>query len=132
MYDLVSQLPVIGSPEMREDVNSLKKNKNRVDAMSSTFDFFINGNWLYENKQIYEVIDKLSAEERMEFNADCRTMDWPLFLQNYIEGLAIWVLKEDKVAPVHGLRQMIIKNKFFGDHMKLLWNSQQNFIAKNS
>jgi hypothetical protein len=43
-----------------------------------------------------------------------------MFLQNYIEGLAIWVLKEDKVAPIHGLQQVIIKNKDFGDHIKMV------------
>ena len=117
---------------MRDQVTSLKKTKIRLDAMSSTFDFFINGDWHYENKQIYEVIAKLSEEEKEEFNADCRQINWIMFLQNYIEGLAIWVLKEDKVAPIHGLKQVIIKNKDFGDHIKMVQNRQTNFLPKNS
>ena len=88
---------------MRKQVNDLKKVKGRVDGMKDVFDFFINGNWHYENKQIYHVINKLSPEERLEFACDCRQLDWPKFLLNYIEGLAIWVLNEDKVAPIHGM-----------------------------
>ena len=103
MLDVVSHLPVVGNQKMRENVTTLKKINSRLEGMSDTFTFFIKGNWLYENKQIYEVINKMSPEERVEFNADCREMRWPKFLQNYAEGLAIWVLKEDKVAPIHGL-----------------------------
>lgn len=46
-----------------------------------------------------EVLKLLSAEERLEFNCDCRNMKWDTFIRDYIKGMAIWALKEDVVEP---------------------------------
>ena len=69
--------------------------------MIGIFDFFINGNWHYENKNIYKVMDMLSPEELKEFNCDCRDIEWNSYLINYTIGMGIWCRKEDQVAPGH-------------------------------
>ena len=38
--------------------------------------FFINGDWHFENKKIFDVIDKLSDEEKELFSCDVRQIDW--------------------------------------------------------
>lgn len=67
------------------------KANNAVDIM----DFFINGDWQYENKRIDNALAMMSAEERIEFQCDTKTIEWEPYLINYIRGLSIWALNED-------------------------------------
>jgi len=53
------------------------------------------------NSKMYNVTKLLSDEERKSFNCDTRTIEWYPYLKNYIEGMAVWVLKEHKCSPEH-------------------------------
>ena len=57
-----------------------------------------------ENKKIYEVLKYLSQQEKSEFNCDIKSIKWGEYLEKYLKGLAIWVLKEDMVAPSHNFK----------------------------
>lgn len=80
----------------------LKKIYQKTDDTLEIFNFFIQGDWHYLNNRIYTLIDKMSPEERAEFNCDCQ-YDWFTYTKNYIKGLSIWALKEDQIEPIHGL-----------------------------
>ena len=71
--------------------------------MVHIFDFFINGNWLFESQNIYNVLNRMSPEEQLEFECDPQKIDWQYTLYCYIKGLQIFVMNEDHVAPIHGL-----------------------------
>jgi len=86
--------------------------------MYPIFDFFISGNWHYENKNIYQLLAQMSKEEQKEFECDCRKVDWDELMVNYVKGMAIYVLKEEMIAPEHNLQQIIIMNKFPMDDIK--------------
>ena len=77
--------------------------KDKTDSAVEIMDFFINGDWHYENSRIQEAYKLMSPEEAEEFDCDCRAIDWPSYLHNYIKGLAIWALNEDQISPEHGL-----------------------------
>ena len=61
----------------------------------------------------------MSADEVQEFNADSKSFEWMPFIQNYMKGLAIYALKEDKVEPMHHFEQVIGKNKGYLEDVKL-------------
>ena len=86
-------VPYVGTEQMKKNVTDLKNIQNRLDNMYEIFLFFTNGEWLYVNKNIYNVINKLSDDEKDEFQCDVTVMDWRAFLTDYVKGLAIWVLK---------------------------------------
>ena len=81
----------------------LKKVYGKIDDMLEIYRFFIEGDWQYKNARIYGPLDLMSPEERMEFNCDTKTIEWPTYLANYLKGLSIWALKEDQVEPSHNL-----------------------------
>jgi fatty acyl-CoA reductase len=77
----------------------LRKVANRLDGMYDIFEFFINGEWIYINDRIYQVINRLSDEEKVEFDCDVNNIVWDEYLQHYVRGMLIWVLKQDLVEP---------------------------------
>jgi hypothetical protein len=61
------------------------------------------GDWHYENKKLFDVIDMMSPAEREEFPCDCRGFVWDDFLKDYMKGMVIFCLKENQVAPEYRL-----------------------------
>jgi hypothetical protein len=47
--EFISQLPVVGSPSLRNSATQLKKMSVKINGMIEVFDFFIRGDWHYEN-----------------------------------------------------------------------------------
>jgi hypothetical protein len=99
MLSFVSKLPVVGTPALKNSADKLKKMSKKINGMIEVFDFFMRGDWHYENKKIYELINMMSPSERVEFHCDCKGFDWPPYLEDYLKGMVIFVLKEDKIAP---------------------------------
>jgi hypothetical protein len=87
---------------MREDAKKFNTIVGRIDGMLGIFKFFMDGGWSYKNYKFNPIIDMLSAEERKEFECDIRLINWEKLTNDYVSGLAIWFLKEDKIAPDHG------------------------------
>ena len=93
--EFASNMPYIGTTGLKKNVKLLQMLDKRLDGMIDIFDFFINGNWHYENKNIYKIMEMMSVEELREFTCDCRLIEWKNYLINYTIGMGIWVLKED-------------------------------------
>jgi hypothetical protein len=104
----------------------------KINGMIEVFDFFIRGDWRYENKNIYELINMMSPSERVEFHCDCKGFDWPPYLEDYLKGMVIFVLKEDKIAPEFKMTQVITKNPSHLEHIRDVSRYQKNFVNKSS
>lgn len=129
----VSQLPIVGSRKMKEQVKMLEKINSKIDGTLGIFDFFINGNWQYVNQNIYGALDRMSPEERIEFDCDCKNINWNSYIENYCKGIAIWFLGEDHVAPSEELSQLIRKNKFLGQDLVIdTFSKKHNFKSKST
>ena len=50
--------------------------QSKIKDVIEIFEHFINGDWHFINENIYPVLNSLSEEEREEFNADCKTIEW--------------------------------------------------------
>ena len=94
MLEYVAKLP-FATTKIKEQSALFNKYSQLLSSMIKQFDFFIKGDWHYENKKIYKLINMMSPEERGEFQCDVRDIDWLHFLGLYAKGLAIWVLSED-------------------------------------
>ena len=88
---------------MQKNAEMLKKIYQKTDDTLGIFNFFIEGDWHFLNKRIYKLFDRMSPEEREEFNVDCKNYDWFTYTLNYMKGMSIWALKEDQIEPIHGL-----------------------------
>lgn len=101
--------------------------------MISIFEFFVTTKWYMENKKINEILKSLSQQEQIEFNCDVKSIKWAEYFEKYLKGLAIWVLKEDMVAPSHNFKQINLKNRleYFTDFRRTIQH-QINFIEKDS
>ena len=64
-----------------------------------TFDFFYDGDWRFENKNINKVFNRMSSQEYAEFECDVKLINWKEYLLDYLMGTTIWVLNENQVAP---------------------------------
>lgn len=104
LLEWASSIPYLGTKRLKKSAEDLKKIKGKIDGSIGLFDFFMNGDWRYWNRKIYKITAMLSPEEFKEFQCDCRRVDYRDYLLNYIKGMAIWVLKEDKVHPDHKMR----------------------------
>lgn len=92
---------------MREDAKKFNFVVQKIDGMLGIFKFFMDGGWLYKNTKFNDVMDLLTAEDREEFECDIRNVNWEILIKDYIQGISIWFLKEDKIAPGYGLTQVI-------------------------
>lgn len=92
----------------------LLKLQNKLDGMTDLFEFFFSNQWLYKSQKILDVSEKMSEEERQVFHCDMRSMVWKEYIEKYILGLQIWVLKLDSIKAEHQMDQIMRINSEFG------------------
>ena len=129
---LASKLPIIGTKSLKGSVQMFERIKEKTEGLESVMNFFINGDWHFENKKIFDVLEKLPHEERAIFNCDVRKIYWPDYMVDYIKGLSIWALSEDQIEPVHNLKQIIHKNKRRFSDITFALKPRNNFKEKNT
>ena len=74
-FSLLANLP-FASPSFKKKVQTMQAGSKKIDEMLGIFEFFITGDWHYENKNIYSVLAKMSPEEREDFFCDVRQIDF--------------------------------------------------------
>ena len=122
LFSYASNLPMIGSQKMRENAQQLEKAIGRIDGMLGIFKFFMDGGWLYENYKMNPIIELLSPQERVEFECDVRDVEYDKMIRDYITGIAIWFLKEDKIAPNYELEQVVNLEKNLWDDYNMTFD----------
>jgi hypothetical protein len=122
LFSYASNLPMIGSQKMRENAQQLEKAIGRIDGMLGIFKFFMDGGWLYENYKMKPIIELLSPQERVEFECDVRDVEYDKMIRDYITGIAIWFLKEDKIAPNYELEQVVNLEKNLWDDYNMTFD----------
>lgn len=53
-------------------------------------------------------------------------------MENYLRGMSIYAMNEDKVEPRHNLDQVIMKNKNYFDDLRFTMKPRPNFKEKRS
>jgi hypothetical protein len=76
-------LPVVGSKKTERDLDKLYKSIWKLKEIRDKFEPFEIGHWRFRNEKMDTVMSMLSLEERIEFDADVRNIDWPQYLHDY-------------------------------------------------
>lgn len=69
-------LPVKGAKNLKKGAQQLKKIHEKLEGMYDIFEFFINGDWTYINNHVYTLINRMSDQEKEEFNCDVLKIEW--------------------------------------------------------
>lgn len=117
---------------MNKGAKDFKKIHERIEMMFERFNFFIRGEWRYLNNHIYSVIDRLSDQEKEEFNCDVLEIHWPQYLQHYLRGIQIWVMGHDIIVPEAKLDQIVLQNYQGREDLLLSLQNQPGFVNKSS
>ena len=96
--------------------------------MRSILDFFIFGKWIYKNDRIYNILNRLSDEEKQEFDCDVQYINWPKYLEGFPTGMFIWSLNQDLIGPERKMDQIILQNRFRFDQLKLAFGRGKYLI----
>lgn len=80
---------------------------DRLYELLDTYRFFIEGEWIYKADKTVELAKLLPEDQKQEFDFDIKSIEWTTYLYQYISGISIWVLKEQKISPEHGLNQLM-------------------------
>ena len=93
---------------------------------------FAEGEKKLSREEIRSQLQNLSPEEREEFDCDVRKINWENYLMTYANGLQIYCLGQDQVSSLHGLTQLLAKNKQLGDDIKESIKFRKNLIDNYS
>jgi len=72
--------------------------QQRLWKSVEVLEYFTSREWKWTNHNVVELNDKLSPEDRKEFDFDVRNIDWTEYLDNYCLGTKKYVLKESMEA----------------------------------
>lgn len=78
--------------------------------MFEIFEFFIHGEWIYLNNRMFDLITRMSDEEKEEFNCNVLKIKWSEYLLHYVRGMQIWVMNLDLTVPDAKLDQIVLQN----------------------
>lgn len=67
----------------------------RLRKAVASLDFFTSNEWQFTNDNLYILLNKLTPEDRKEFNFDPKLIDWTKYMEAYCLGTKQYVLKEE-------------------------------------
>ena len=76
VIDFVSKMPLVGSRSLKKQAQTLEKSRIKLNNIADMFKSFFNTEWYYENKKIYKITSMMTPQERIEFNYDCKSINW--------------------------------------------------------
>jgi fatty acyl-CoA reductase len=60
-----------------------------------SLEYFTSNQWIFHSENLDQVAEKLSADDKKEFNFDVKRINWQAYLENYCLGTKRYALKED-------------------------------------
>jgi len=63
--------------------------------MVGNFNFFVNNEWIFDTANTYEIWNKLTEEEQLEFPFDISKIDWEEYLLAFCYGMKLNILREE-------------------------------------
>lgn len=69
---------ITGSAEMKKNAERFHKVNRKMILIEKIFRPFVGNDWCFESRMIPYIMDSLSPEERVTFNANPSVIDWNL------------------------------------------------------
>lgn len=61
----------------------------------SVLEFFTTHEWKFHSTNVRNLLLKLNEHDRKLFNFDVKQVNWKKYIDNYVEGIRLYILKED-------------------------------------
>ncbi|GFT08982.1 putative fatty acyl-CoA reductase CG5065 [Trichonephila clavipes] len=58
-------------------------------------EYFTTHEWSFNSNNVLMLLEKISPEDKQEFNFDIKALHWPTYLEDYILGIRQFLLKEE-------------------------------------
>jgi len=85
------------------------KIQSRLWKSVEVVEYFTFNEWKWTNENVSKLIDKLSPEDKKEFDFDVRNIDWTQYLDNYLIGIKKYALKESmEDLPVASAKKNLV------------------------
>ena len=67
---------------------------------------------------LYNLLNRLSEQEKIEFDCDIGKVDYSNWVKDLTAGMAIWCQDQNLIEPKHNLQQIIKQNHSRFDHVR--------------
>ncbi|XP_015108885.1 putative fatty acyl-CoA reductase CG5065 [Diachasma alloeum] len=68
--------------------------QKRLTRLWELVSFFSNREWIIDDNNVVELNDQLSQMDKKIFCIDMGIIDWPTYLENYVKGIRVHLLKD--------------------------------------
>lgn len=108
---------IIRSKFHSERAMGLFKIEYQTKKLSDLFRFFTLNEWVFDTRDLEQVVAGLSDEEKKIFYMDTKLIDWIPYFQFFCYGLHRWVLKENPTPPTVTKSDLVKKDttRIFSD-----------------
>jgi hypothetical protein len=83
----MSKLPLLGGAQMKIDAERLQKVNVKAWDLGQIFEHFTFNCWIYESYKLYQLIDQMTPQEKIDFNFDPKTINWDQMVNLYVYGM---------------------------------------------
>jgi hypothetical protein len=106
---LLAKLPVVGSKKMREDAKLLDKSFEKMEGIKELFFFFLNTEYIFEQKMDDVYMSLMSPEDKKLFFIDAREINWEEMVSTFAYGIRRYYIKEDCLPLKNGEMDQIVR-----------------------
>lgn len=64
----------------------------------AVLEFFTTHEWRFHSSNVVNLLTKLSEHDKKIFNFDVKQINWSKYMDQYVEGIRLYILKEDPAA----------------------------------
>ena len=61
--------------------------RKKLEKGAHCLEYFATKEWNFDDQNTQLLFQNLSVEDKVLFNFDVKTIDWPMFIKNYILGI---------------------------------------------
>ncbi|OMJ67192.1 hypothetical protein SteCoe_35719 [Stentor coeruleus] len=107
------------APSLVESLQNKIKVFQKESIINVAISNFIIHEWIFESKQVTELLKVMSPKELQIFNFDVSKIDWEICLTTFLQGIKKNILKE-KVEALDKSHAINLLSKFNYDHIFLI------------
>lgn len=117
---------------MKSKVEQLASIQKKMMKLQTIFFYFINNQWIYQQKLQDVFWAKMTAADKAEFKCDSRAIDWKKSLVGFSFGIRRFFMREDCLSPEEGYKQLFKKNNLvFAEDLRYAGRLNPNLTRKD-
>lgn len=97
-----------------------------MDDAADTYTFFVEGTWIFKSDKLYQYYDRADQNLKSVFNIEIQKLNWEDYIYNFVSGMCVWCLKEQKISPEHKIEQVLSNQNYKLLDIHQAYNSFKN------